>query len=643
MLRGAPASNPARSRRSEVATFTAPVAGWISNRALAIPNSEGVAQGATRLDNFFPTATGCVLRRGSASYAQIGDQGLPTLSLFKYIVGENSRMFAANETTIYDITTVANPENYSLSVDEGDDLLIDDENNTIGENSTEGLEVYENTLGGDWITVQFGITGGTYLIGVNGESTAFIFDGSEFYPYDGTDVVNLNYDAGTVDFTAGETLTGGTSGATALIYKVIPSVTPGEGVLVLTGVTGGPFQNNEAITDGNGGSALADGSGTIAVTAITFPSTHPGLTTADLAFVWIYKEALYFIEKNSLQAWYLEPDMVGGELKPYPLNGFFDKGGSLLWGQSWSLSSSDSGGLSSQNVFTTTEGESAVFQGINPEDATWSMVGVYRIGKPLGKHGFIRAGGDIVIATDVGDIALSKAVQVDFSVLAPSAVSYPIEVAWNDAIRQRGRNWQCEVWPEGQMAIVIPPNSDSLDPVWFVSNASTGAWAPFMGWKAYCVLSWNGRLFFGSDEGLVIEAMIGGTDRGLPYTGVYVPLFSDVNKPTANKAARMARVEAKSRAAISEKVSCIFDFSDSTPSPPDATLVDVGNEWDNATWDVSVWNADRASVITKRRHSVSGNGYRLAPVFQVTSGAAIPLDVEIITLDVTFESGDAFT
>ena len=641
MLRGAPASAPNRRRRAEVATFTAPIAGWISNRALANPVGDGAPQGAAVLENFFPTATGCILRRGSAPYAQLGDQGLRTVSLFKYVVGENSRMFGANETTIYDITTVPYSQNFSLSTDFGVNLLVDEFGNTLGENSTKGLEVYENTLGGDWITVQFGVTGGDYLIGVNGESLGFKFDGTDFFPFTDTDVIKLRYDAQTAPFTAGSTVTGGTSGGSGKVYKIVPGIAPNEGTLWLTNKAGAAFQNNEALT-GGGGSALVNGTEDVASTALTFPAGYD-LTTADLSFVWVYKEALYFIEKNSLRAWYLEPDMVGGELKVYPLNGFLDRGGSLLWGQSWSLASSDSGGLSSQNVFTTTEGESAVFQGISPSDASWSPVGVYRVGKPLGKHGFIRAGGDIVVATDVGDIALSKAVQVDYSVLAPNAVSYAINVDWNEAISQRGRNWQCEVWPEGQMAIVIPPNEGSLEPVWFVSNANTGAWAAFRNWRAHCVLAWNGRLFFGSDDGLVIEAMVGGADMGKPYTGVYVPLFSDVGKPTANKAARMARVETKSRSHTTEKVSCLFDFDTNVPSPPDSTLVTVGNEWDNAVWDQSIWNAERGAVVTKRRHSVAGNGYRIAPVYQVTSGSSVPLDVEIITLDATFESSDAFT
>ncbi len=111
------------------------------------------------------------------------------------------------------------------------------------------MAVYENTANGDWVTVQFGTTGGTYLVGVNGESKAFIFDGTDFLPYDASDVSKLNYDTGTAPFTAGQTVTGRTSTATATIYKVVPSVVAGEGTLWLTDITG-TFQNNEVLTDG---------------------------------------------------------------------------------------------------------------------------------------------------------------------------------------------------------------------------------------------------------------------------------------------------------------------------------------------------------------------------------------------------------
>lgn len=81
----------------------------------------------------------------------------------------------------------------------------------------------------------------------------------------------LDFDAGTAAFTAGETLTGGTSGATATIERVVKMSgswgSTAAGYLVLSGITG-TFQNNETITDGASGSATADGT----QAAITLPA-----------------------------------------------------------------------------------------------------------------------------------------------------------------------------------------------------------------------------------------------------------------------------------------------------------------------------------------------------------------------------------
>ena len=70
----------------------------------------------------------------------------------------------------------------------------------------------------------------------------------------------LNYDGQTVNFNVGARVTGGTSGATGIIYKDTDA--GATGVLELIGITG-TFSNNEAITD-NGetpGAAVVDGTG----------------------------------------------------------------------------------------------------------------------------------------------------------------------------------------------------------------------------------------------------------------------------------------------------------------------------------------------------------------------------------------------
>lgn len=69
---------------------------------------------------------------------------------------------------------------------------------------------------------------------------------------------HLDYDGQTVNFNVGARVTGGTSGATAIIYKDTDA--GATGTLQLTGIIG-TFQNNEAITDSSGGAAVVNGTG----------------------------------------------------------------------------------------------------------------------------------------------------------------------------------------------------------------------------------------------------------------------------------------------------------------------------------------------------------------------------------------------
>ena len=80
----------------------------------------------------------------------------------------------------------------------------------------------------------------------------------------------IKFDAGATEFLEGETLTGA-GGATATIERVIINVgawdNSGVGYMVLSGVAGGPYVNNEALTSASG-AATADGINV----AITLPA-----------------------------------------------------------------------------------------------------------------------------------------------------------------------------------------------------------------------------------------------------------------------------------------------------------------------------------------------------------------------------------
>lgn len=631
-------SQPRRARASELKKFGAPVAGWVANRTLADPSSvEG--QGAAVLDNFFPGATSAKLRRGKQLYASMPED-LPVLSLFSFRDGANARLFGSNASKLYDLTNVVLAHSVVL-VDEHGDPLVTQTGQEIGWDASGGMTAIDGVAGGDWQTVQFAATGTTYLIGVNGTDTGFIYDGSAFYPYVNGGVSRLHFDAQTAAFTKGATVLGGTSGATAKIWNVVSDGTTG--TLDLYNITG-TFQDNESLTDISAGHATADG--TIAL-VVAGPHFLGGVTSADMAFVWVYKNRLFFAEKGGMNAWYaVDTDAVGGDVDVFPLAGIFQQGGSLLFGSPWSMADSGSGGLSEQCIFCSDLGEVAVFQGTDPGSAeAWAKVGLYRIGTPLGRRAFIRGGGDLAIATTVGLVPLSKAISLDITALNVATVSYKIADAWTDAITLRGQaGWHCALWPEAKMAFISPPDIvGSHSPVVFVSNTETGAWARFTGWEVLCMEVFLGRMFFGSSGGEVFLANVGGTDAGATYSGAYAPLFEDLGRPGSLKIGAVGRAIVRANTATNDRLDLLADFSEALPAAPDASAVIAGNVWGAAVWGQAVWGNATPSYINQQWRSLGGAGYSLSPCYQVTSGSITPMDAELVSIEMTFTTAEVVT
>lgn len=376
----------------------------------------------------------------------------------------------------------------------------------------------------------------------------------------------------------------------------------------------------------------------------TSPSITAGTTglsdPSTFSFVWAFKSRLFFIQNNSLDAYYLGPDTIGGAVSVFPLGGVFTRGGSLMFGATWSLATNS--GLVASCIFVTTEGEIAVYSGTDPGSAdTWSLVGVYRIGRPLGKKAFIRAGGDIIVATDIGFIPVSQAVQRDVAALAPGAISFAIEDVWNREVADRySQTWSCETWPTGQLTLIAMPRPSGLPARMLVANVRTGAWGVVSGWDARSVVVFGERAFIGSTDGRVIEIDVTGSDDGQPYTATYVPLFEDLGNPSSIKISQIARLTYKAPRQIEERLSMQVDYSVSLPVAPDAVVISDGDTWGTAVWGESVWGEEPEKTTHQRWTSCSGYGYALAPAVQITSGSLSAPDVDLISIEYTYIEGD---
>lgn len=598
-------AGPNKPRRSRTVSFLAPIWGWVKNQNVARPDPN-TPQGAERLVNIFPTATGAELRGGSETYATLGDGTLDVRSFMRYKNGAAEQLFAAIDSAIYDIS-----------------LIVD---------GVPPASVVTGLTNGRWSSVQFAATGGVFLIAVNGSDNMRLYDGLDWYPVTADPINQIAYDAGTADFHVGSVVTGGTSGAHGVILAI--NADGNHGTLALGKIIAGSFVDNEPLTDAAGGAAVTNGVSNVIFLGLT------GVATKDLSYVWSHASRLFAIRKNSMSFYYADIDQIGGALTEFPMGGIFPMGGSLLFGATWGLDTG--GGLQNQCIFVTTEGEVAVFQGIDPSSAAgWSLVGVYRIGKPLGPKAWFSAGGDVVIATDIGLIPLSQAINRDVAALSPASVSFPIETAWNEAVAiRRFDDWNCIVWPERQMVLTALPTGNGVQPRMYVANARTGRWCEFDNWDGKCLVTFQGRLFFGSTGGQVIEGYVTGLDRGETYTGVYVPLFNDFGTPTNIKIPELAKVMLRGNAKVKVGTSMQYDYQINLPAAPSAMPVDSAALWGVARWGVNKWGTADSKTVQDDLQSVSGSGFAFAPAIQITSGSIARLGTEIIRIDVTYVAGD---
>lgn len=426
-----------------------------------------------------------------------------------------------------------------------------------------------------------------------------------------------------------------------------PAVPPATTPAAVSGFAGGDwctFQHTNAGTsnlvcfNGVNPRQVYSGSTWSTSPAITFSD---GTTMAQLNYGWLFKNRQFFLKNATLDAYYLPVNAIGGAAVVFPLGGVMKKGGSLLIGFSWSLESGD--GLSDMCAFISTEGEVAVYAGDDPSNASsFGLRGVYQIGKPLGKNAWIRAGGDVLVATSDGLTPISQVFQRDRQALSLVSVSRPIEDEWKKAANATGGGWTLTQWPEQNLAFVSFPENTVVSDTTFVLNVLTGRWSTISNWKALCYATLQGGLFFGALDGCFWQGDITGTDDGLAFSATYLSQFSPAGQFGQRAAASMAHMYFRGKSKPKVKLFARADLDRSTPSFSDVTEGNINSsEWDVGLWDVAVWDGVSELIRYDSRQNVRGTGDMLAVGCVITSGGAVKLDLEIDLATLQVAAGEA--
>jgi hypothetical protein len=356
-------------------------------------------------------------------------------------------------------------------------------------------------------------------------------------------------------------------------------------------------------------------------------SAMTGLTTANLISVGVFKRRLWFIEKASLNVWYLPVDSITGALTKLNVGPLFKLGGYL--NSIVTVTDATQGNMEDYIGFLSSEGEIVAFIGTDPAvAANWTQAAHFRIGRPIvqGNRTWVKVGSDAFILCSDGVYPIRRAIQAD-NRSGGLAVSDKIRNLINNDIQAFAGHlgWQVLFHATGAKLIVNIPYTEDITSYQYVMNTQTGAWTKYTGWSAFCFEVARDTLYMGMN-GKVVKADTGSLDGSDAIAYNYLGSRGRV------KQMKMMRpifaLDNSIALAIGVDTDYRSNFNSATRTVSGSGTDVWGGVW-NATWSAGV-------TVARTWYGVNGDGHAVAPHIKgTTTGSTLSWSAT----DVIYENG----
>lgn len=633
----------AKKFSANTASMASPIGGWNARDSLAEMNPLDAVQ----LNNFFPTPTDVTLRRGYSRFCQLTTStGVVSISTITFnsttatlttatshslTTGEYVSITGAIPSTyngIYQITVTGSttftyrmtavPSGnatvvgaYTIGITDPAESLMNYSSPTVQKlfavadgkifdtSTNPATEVFSGLSNDRFQHINFSTAGGNFLVAVNGEDAAMIYDGTRWFKL-----------ATTTTAQTISTLTSTGTTATVVTSAAHGLVTGNR--IQLSGATESPYNGTFVITVTN---------------TTTFTYTLPTATTSPATGTPVYstlgitginnnrfvnvnslQERIYFVEKDSLSFWYLPVESLGGAAIQFPLGSIARNGGFLQAMGTWTL---DAGyGVDDFGAFITSMGEVIVYKGTDPSDANnWSMVGVWQIGQSFNRRCFFKFGGDLLLITQGGLVPLAAALQssrLDPRIYLTDKIFYAVSQAAD--LYSTNFGWQIHYFASYNMLILNVPVTGGTEQ--YVMHNITKSWARFTDIPATCFeMSGGEGMFFGS-AGFVGKFYDGFSDAGNNIVGNAQQAYSYFDTRGQLKRFTLVRPILQTDSTVPNVlcgISTDFDtVSLSNQVSFNPSLASSGI-WDSSLWDNANWGA--GLTVSKVWQGVNGIGY----------------------------------
>lgn len=377
---------------------------------------------------------------------------------------------------------------------------------------------------------------------------------------------------------------------------------------------------------------LYDGATWTAIDGASVPAIT-GVTTSNLSNVLLFKNRLWFIERNTLKAWYLPTLSIGGAAQALDMSAFAVEGGVLVDMIAWTL---DAGtGVDDMLVFITNQGEVIVWRGTDPASSgSWALAGIWKLGAALGQRCLFKYGGDALMLTLDGLLPLAEALQS--SQLDPRvALTDKIQGAISSASDtfQNNFGWQILYYPKRNALWLNVPMGNGQQQQ-YVMNQITKAWCNFTGWPSNCWELFKDEPYYGTTGAVHHAWDLTYGDRGAGIPGTGVQAFNYFEMRGVEKYFTRARPNILTTGQPAIGMGLAVDFNVNQSPPPIAFAPVNYGAWDIGAWDVALLGQNL--TIQNNWLGVAGIGYCAAPFFRSMSSG---VQIQWASTDIVFQAG----
>ena len=660
------------------ASITAPIGGWNARDSVAqMPPTDAVT-----LNNLYPTPTDVTLRNGYTRYSQLTTAtGVQTISSITHvsnvatlttaavhglttgdivsITGTTPAAFSGvykitvTTTTQFTYTMVATPSGnatvvgaYTIGITTPVNTLM----NYAGVSSQQifaaaGTGIYDCdtptsakvfTITNDKFQyVNFSNTGGDFIVACNGADAVTVFDGTSWFTMATTTTAATI--TGIARTSPSNVATVTTASAHGLVTGNRVTITVsseatfvGTFVITVTGATTFTFVSS-------GTSTVAGATGTYTVLGIqggTTGGTTYTINSNTFIHVNLFKNRLYFTEKNTMKVWYMPVNSLGGDAFPLDFGGIATNGGFMQGMFTWTIDAGQ--GADDYAGFATNMGQVIVYNGTDPTSAsTWALKGVWQLGYIFSRRFFHKFAGDILLLTQDGLVPLASALQssrLDPRVNITDKIYYEISKEADQYSNEYG--WQCIYYAKPNMLLINIPNPSGTEQ--YAMHTISKAWCSFTGIETTVFELHNDDIYFGG-SGFVGKFWDGYADDGEPISGTCQQAYTYFDMPGQQKRFTMIRptflVDAGAPGVFAG-INTDFQTQNNLGQVSFQSVPTTAAVWDVAKWDEKAWAGNL--IVYRNWQGVSGLGYAAGINMNIVSQG---INVHWVSTDYVMEKG----